>query len=261
LKLKALLLTFLLLLLSGCGRTKGNTLPTYSGERNETSPQDSNQTVADVNRTIAVDNFINDNNCDQLLEKEFSTGELLSICYDYTYKSAKYVAYHLDGALVNEENIDTRPSFYTERDIPKEYRSYNGDYIRSGYDRGHLAPDADFDYNNEDLKIIYTFANIIPQDPNVNRYFWTKAEYQERLVAATLGELNVINGVEFSENPDHIGEHNIAVPKGFWKILWNDDKKFRQCYYYDNFVLGDADLDSLDKHRVACNKLIVNAED
>ena len=213
--------------------------------------------VLEMNKTIELDNFINDNHCDQVLEKEFSTGSLLSICYDYTYKSAKYVAYTLDGSLMDSVNIDDRPSFYTEDDIPEEYQVIYSDYTNSGYDRGHLAPDAAFDYNEEDLDLIYTLANIIPQDPNVNRYFWKKAEYQERLVAASLGELSVINGVVFDENPEYIDEDKIAISKGYWKILYNDDEEFRQCYYYDNFVLGDADLDTLDKHQVDCNTLIV----
>ncbi len=236
-------------------------------EDNESLEIDRNYTlplstpIIELNKTIELDNFINDINCDQVIEKEFSTGSLLSICYDYSYKSAKYVAYTLDGTLINEVNIDERPNFYTETEIPSEYQILYSDYTGSGYDRGHLAPDADFDYNEEDLDLIYSLANIIPQDPNVNRYFWIKAEYQERLVAASLGELNVINGVVFDENPSYIGENGIAISKAFWKILYNDEKEFRQCYYYNNYVLEDADEDTLAKHLVDCNSLIIGDDE
>jgi endonuclease G len=261
--LKLIVTGLFVVILSGCGSI--TTEPSILVENNESFETDlsdipSSDTSVEVSKNILLDNFINDLRCDQVLEKEFSTGTFLSICYDYTYKSAKYVAYTLDGTLVNSVDIDDRPSFYTEPEIPREYQIFYSDYINSGYDRGHLAPDADFDYNEEDLKVIYTLANIIPQDPNVNRYFWIKAEYQERLVAATLGELNVINGVVFDENPTYIGENGIAVSKGFWKILYNDEKEFRQCYYYDNFVLFDADEDTLDKHLVDCNTLIIGDE-
>ena len=235
-KRNLLLISTLLLLTTGCGSSA-------------TAPKQDRSTTGIKSK------FFIDSACDVIIDKEF-----LEICYDNQLKAARGVSYTLAGDLVNEENIKDRPYFYAEESIDEAYRAYYSDYTNSGYDRGHLAPDADFDYNNEDLRLIYTFANIIPQDPNVNRYFWIKAEYQERLVASTLGELMVINGVEFADTPDRIGSHNIAVPKGFWKILWNDDKNFRQCYYYDNFVLGDADLDSLDKHRVECNKLIVDAQ-
>ncbi len=211
----------------------------------------------ELNKSIELNSFINDVNCDQVIEKEFSTGSLLSICYDYGYKSAKYVAYTLDGTLINEVNIEDRPSFYTEPEIPNEYRILYSDYTNSGYDRGHLAPDADFDYNEEDLNIIYTMANIIPQDPYVNRYLWIKAEYQERLLAASLGELGVINGVVFDTNPNYIGENQIAVAKAFWKILYNDNEEFRQCYYYDNFTSENDANDTLLSHKVDCNSLIL----
>ncbi len=223
-------------------------------DKNDTAP---NTSDVEHNKTINLDNFINDTNCDQVIEKEFSTGSILSICYDYSYKSAKYVAYTLDGELINEGDIVKRPNFYREREIPREYQVLDSDYTRSGYDRGHLAPDADFDYNEEDLHQIYSLANIIPQDPNINRHFWIKVEKQERLVAATLGELSVINGVEFDEKPKYIGENRIAVSKGFWKILYNEEEEFRQCYYYDNFVLFDADKDTLLSHKVDCNSLII----
>jgi endonuclease G len=237
-----------------------NSTEITTNEEDNVSDINHTEINVEVNKTINLDNFINDVLCDQVIEKEFSTGGLLSICYDYGYKSAKYVGYTLDGTLINSVNLEDRPRFYTEREIPKEYQILYSDYTRSGYDRGHLAPDADFDYIEEDLKVIYSLANIIPQDPNVNRYFWTKAEYQERLVAASLGELSVINGVVFDEKPTYIGTNQIAVSKAFWKILYNDEKEFRQCYYYDNFVLGDADLDTLAKHKVDCDTLIIGDE-
>ena len=54
-------------------------------------------------------------------------------------KGAKYVFYTLDGKLVNKLNIKKRPSFYTEKNLKKKYRSHTRDYTHSGYDRGHLA--------------------------------------------------------------------------------------------------------------------------
>ena len=88
-------------------------------------------------------NFINKHNCDQIIDKQVFT-----ICYDYKRKGAKYVAYTLYGDKVNSVNIKKRMGFYTEKNIPAKYRSKNKDYTHSGYDRGHLANDASFDYSN-----------------------------------------------------------------------------------------------------------------
>lgn len=66
-------------------------------------------------------------------------------------KGAQYVAYTLDGAKVNAVNIKKRRSFYTERNLKKKYRSHTKDYTHTGYERGHLANDASFDYDKKDV--------------------------------------------------------------------------------------------------------------
>ena len=258
--LKYISLLLLFLQFSGCGTvtTEGETNTTQNEvvERDNTESDTELDTYVDVKKSIELDNFINYNNCDQVLEKEFSTGSLLSICYDYGYKSSKYVAYMLDGTLVNAVNINSRPSYHVEWEIPSEYRT-TFTYTQTGYEHGHLAPDASFDYNEEDLELVYSLVNIVPQDPTVNGNFWSDVENYARDKAVQLGELNVINGMVFGQDPDYIGENRMAVAKAFWKILYNDEKEFRECYYYDNFVLGDANLDALDKHKVDCVRLII----
>ena len=103
--------------------------------------------------------YFNKENCDQIIDKQVFT-----ICYDYKVKGATYVAYTLDGSLVNAVNIKKRSKFYTEKNLPNQYRSHNKDYTHSGYDRGHLANDASFDYDEKVVRKTYTMANIIPQN-------------------------------------------------------------------------------------------------
>jgi len=98
---------------------------------------------ASLNATDIV-NYINKHNCDKIIDKQVYT-----ICYDYKMKGAKYVAYTLDGSLVNKNNYKKRNSFYTEKNLPKKYRSHTRDYTYSEYDRGHLANDASFDYDKK----------------------------------------------------------------------------------------------------------------
>jgi len=60
-----------------------------------------------------LSDYINKKNCSQIIDKQVYT-----ICYDYKAKGAKYVAYTLDGALVNAVNVKKRSSFYTEKKMP-----------------------------------------------------------------------------------------------------------------------------------------------
>lgn len=197
-----------------------------------------------------INKYINNKNCDQIIDKQVYT-----ICYNYHFKGALFVAYQLDGNLVNAKNIKKRDKFYSEKNLPKKYRSVSKDYTNSGYDRGHLAPDASFDYDEKSVRKTYSMANIIPQAPNVNRKLWIKAEKYERLIAQKLGKVNVINGVIYTSNPKRIGKNSIAVPDGFWKMIYNDEKNFKKCFYYQNDIDAITKGDKLKFHSVKCDKL------
>ena len=194
--------------------------------------------------------FINEDNCNRILDKEF-----LKICYDYNLKVAKSVSYTLYGDLVNELNIEERPSFYVEREIEAEYRATTADYTNTGYDRGHLAPDASFDWSQDSLDATYSLANIIPQVPKVNRQLWIKAEKYARDKAVELFELNIVNVVSYSNTPKRIGDNNISVSDGYYKILFNSDEEYEECFYYANDFNVSSEDDKLEYHKVDCSKV------
>ena len=199
---------------------------------------------------IDLNNYINKKNCNQIIDKE-----IYKICYDYKMKGAKFVSYKLYGDLVNKNNIKKRFSFYTEKNLKKQYRSHTKDYTGTGYDRGHLANDGSFDYDNKILRKTYSMANIIPQAPNVNRKSWIKAEKYERQIAVKLENVNVLNGVIYTKNPKRIGRNKIAVPDAFFKVIYNNKKNYKKCFYYKNTNNIDVEKDKLKNHLVKCSKL------
>jgi len=196
--------------------------------------------------------YINARNCDQVLDKGY-----YQICYDYSDKGAKFVAYTLDGKNVNKADIKKRPRFYADRDIPSQYRTSSSDYTKNEFkaDRGHLAPDASFDYSEPSLHSVYSMANIIPQYGQINRKTWVKAERYERQVAAKLGKVNVINGVIYATNPKRMAKSGIAYPDAYWKMLY-DNKGFERCFYYKNDSSEKIKGDKLRDHVVACKTLL-----
>ncbi len=192
--------------------------------------------------------YINGKKCNQIVDKEF-----FEICYDYKLKAAKAVSYTLNGDLVNELNIKERPKFYEEETIDEQYRAKYSDYTNSGYDRGHLAPDAAFDWSEENLKATYSLANIIPQVPEVNQKTWVKIEKYARDKAVELGEVNILNLVKYNSNPKFIGEDKIAVSIGFYKILYNKSLNYNECFYYLN---DKSNLDeNISSHKVNCSEI------
>ncbi|MFW3399632.1 DNA/RNA non-specific endonuclease [Aliarcobacter butzleri] len=205
----------------------------------------SSSVIVALNATDISD-FIDLNNCDQIIDKQ-----IFKICYSYKYKGALAVWYELDGNLINKNNIKNRPDFYSEKNIPIEYRTKSQDYINSGFDRGHLAPDASFDYDSKTQIKTYTMANVVPQYPTLNRKTWIKAEKYERLIASKLKTITVINLIDYSKSTQQIGNNKLSVPNTFYKIIFNDEKNFKKCFKYENIEIN-PETDELKNHQITC---------
>ena len=204
--------------------------------------------------SLFLSRFFNDKQCDQILRN----GGYFKTCYDYDAKGAKYVAYTLDGKKVNAVNIKKRPRFYEDLHIPKRYRSRYGDYTHNVYkmDRGHLANDAAFDWSKKSLHAVYVMSNIIPQHYTLNRSkkAWAGVERYARAMAVRLGKVDVLNGVVYPKKPKRMGRDKVAVPSAFWKMIYNDDKGFRRCFYFEN--RPEVKGRKLRDYETDCNRLL-----
>jgi len=192
--------------------------------------------------------YISSDHCDKLV-----TNPYFKVCYDYNLMGAKAITYTLDRDKINEINIKKRPSFHTEKSLERAYRVSPKSYTRTGYDRGHMANDASFDWSMESLNSTYSMVNIVPQDPKVNRYHWIKVERYARLVARKLGSLNVLNIIRYPNNPKHISRQHIAIPEGFYKILYNEEKDFERCFYYKNDASSYPKKNKMKNHLIECS--------
>ena len=140
------------------------------------------------------------------------------ICYSYKEKHPLAVAYMLKKELVNK-NLYSRKGlrFRPDYQIPTRYRSYSKDYSRTGFDRGHNAPNADFDYDKAIQKETFLMSNITPQKPQLNRRYWAKLEKLERFLAVRYGKVEVVTG-----SCGHIGtiKNKVGIPKYWYKIIY-----------------------------------------
>jgi endonuclease G len=188
--------------------------------------------------------------CDRDLVKVTMQTEI-KICYDNRLIAAVMVEYTLSSDYIDTLNIKKRPRF--KKDSSVRNGAVTRDYTHSGFDRGHLAPDASFDYDQNDLNQVYFMTNIVPMDPTVNRYMWSDLEEYARIKTREYGAIHVLNGVVFRATPQRLtGQHKVAIPESFWKRLRSIDGTFDECYSYDNHVV-DFDHDNLLLHKVECS--------
>lgn len=187
--------------------------------------------------------------------------------YSPAYKGAVVVSYLLERDKVHSGNIVERPRFYTETALDKKYQTYYSDYSSTGYDRGHVASDASFDWSKASQLSTYTMANIVPMLPGVNRNAWLSVETLERYTATQFPTINVINLIEYNDDKilrklpveealvgkdfndeqhkqnyinrlqradAYLKKKQIRIPSGFYKILSNKVHNFKECYYVPN---------------------------
>lgn len=134
-------------------------------------------------------------------------------------KVADWVAYELTAEEVRTKNAGRSDRFHPDATIPEE-TALPGEYRRSGYDRGHLAPAADMRFSAEAMYDSFCMTNIAPQTPALNRGPWKDLEEEVRDWALQEGSLLVVTGPVFTTKTiSTIGAGQVAVPDFFYKVL------------------------------------------
>lgn len=135
---------------------------------------------------------------------------------------ALWVGYQLHPVGDNA-SIGERPGF--RRDWRSLWPVDPDDYLGSGYDRGHLAPNYAIaaNYGRQAQRDTFLMSNIAPQRPNLNRRLWQRLE--EVVIddfAPRFGTLQVIDGPIYAE-PWYQGMlHRVGfveIPRAFYKIV------------------------------------------
>ena len=94
------------------------------------------------------------------------------------------------------------------------------DYTRSGYDRGHLAPAADFKFSQRMMRETFFMSNITPQVPEFNRGIWKELEDQVRDWAIRDKGIYVVTGPVLKPGLPTIGKNTeVSVPEKFYKVI------------------------------------------
>jgi len=155
---------------------------------------------------------------------------LYSGCYDAINLGPHIIDYILTKERAEATGI-RRPSasFTQSRDggVLQRLLVENGyslplhrDFTNSGYDRGHMAPNADFNDTYENALFTFFIANVWPQTPEVNRVTWLRTENETRRLASEYQQVRVLLIVdEFSDKK--VG--NISVPLYFKRRIYDLD--------------------------------------
>ncbi len=137
--------------------------------------------------------------------------------------------------------------FLPDPNIKKE-SDIDDDYVKSGFDRGHISPAADARCNEKHMAESFYFTNMAPQYPGLNRGQWKNLEEWTRILAVENDSVIVKAGcVGVAQKMNRV-----AVPTHCWKVIWVKGQS--EAYVFPNvpersnsFEMHKVPLDSVKK--------------
>ena len=169
--------------------------------------------------------------------------------YNSKVKNPVWVAYYLKKQYLQAKKILKRRKFKKDPNLSSSLSAGLNDYKKSGYDRGHLARQADMYGRNKKCEEEACYlTNIVPQKPNFNRKVWLNLENAVQKWTMKAGELWIISGPVFDSFHTylHDKERGVEIPDGFYKILVRKNKS--AGYDFLSFLMNQesTSLDLVD---------------
>lgn len=163
----------------------------------------------------------------KLRDSVFVKTEIYEVIYSEILEQPRMVKYTVlcpDGKA-SRSGMD----FYINDSIKT---SDNLDYVSNVYDKGHLAPAADFNCTREMLLKTFSYLNCSLQNQYLNRGVWRMLEEHERTLAA---KENVVVTIEivFSKSSKKLPS-GATVPDGYYKTIYLEKSKKTIKYYFPN---------------------------
>jgi endonuclease G len=143
-------------------------------------------------------------------------------------------AEHLTRSNIFEaRKLERHNDFHHESQLIPTDRAELKDYSKSGFDRGHMSPNADMP-TEEAQQQCFTLANMVPQNPDNNRHLWEGIESAVRNLTIRNGELYVISGPLFLGSNLKRLNGRVLVPSHLYKIVFDPMTNIGAAYFVKN---------------------------
>lgn len=147
------------------------------------------------------------------------------------------------AALELSREVPRQGEFHPEPLLPPEDRAELADYLRSGFDRGHMAPSGDMP-DLDAQQDSFSLANMVPQVGRLNRGLWEGIESATRTYARRRGTLFVVTGPAFrGGSVESTGR--VLVPTHVWKAVLDPARGTAAAYVAPNDESGDWQVMSM----------------
>lgn len=175
--------------------------------------------------------------------------EAYAVLHSGRARAPLYAAERLTRAgVASARQVERVDAFHDEDRVPADQRARLDDYVRSGFDRGHLAPAGDMPSGAAQAQS-FSLANVVPQDRVFNRSLWAAIEESTRRLATRRGLLFVVTGPVFEGASLAAINGRVLVPTQLFKAIYDPVAGEAGAYLAPNRADGDWRAVSLDALR------------
>src|SRR5271165_3353659 len=160
----------------------------------------------------------------------------INVLYSGVARTPLWSAEHLTSSRIQRAKTLPRlrsNAFHEETSLPSELRSELADYRRSGFDRGHMAPNGDMS-SPDSQEESFSLANMIPQDPCNNEVLWEGIESAVRELTLQRGEVFVVTGPAFLGSEIQSLKGRVLVPTHLYKAVYVPAANASAAYFAPN---------------------------
>lgn len=184
----------------------------------------------------------------QILTPQTSTNvdlvdhKFFKISYDKQRRLARYVVYQLSADQLRAKSAEREDKFIADPILKSRNIPYvlPNEYVRTGFDRGHLAPSADFTWNQEANDKTFVMSNMAPQSKNLNRDAWRRLEEKVRKWACGEKLVTVITGPVLTAGMPTLPS-GLEIPQSFYKIIIDETPPVKTiAFLYHQEDRGDV---------------------
>ena len=143
-----------------------------------------------------------------------------TLSYNEEAEQAEWLAYQLKKDYVKNNNFK-RPFFIVDPKVKTGSADWRN-YKKSGYDKAHLCPAGDMEFEENAYNDTFFTSNISPQDHEFNAGIWNRLEQKVRYWASRYDGVYVVTGGILNKTSKTIGTQKVVVPEYFYKIILDD---------------------------------------
>ena len=165
----------------------------------------------------------------QLRDSVLIKTDIYEVIYSEKLESPRWVQYTVlcPNGTASRSGMD----FYTNDSVKT---SSNEDYVKNEWDKGHMAPAADFNCDKEMLHKTFSYLNCALQNQYLNRGVWRMLEMQEREWAKKETTTVTINLV--FDKTSYTLPTGATVPNGFLKTICLEKSGKKIKFYFPNMT-------------------------